>query len=43
MPKHYMQGLEIRAVKLQHGQTGQTLKCSRRQSGGNGIHRKTAP
>ena len=40
MPEHHVRGLEIRAVKLQHGHSGQTRKCARHQSGGNEIHCK---
>jgi hypothetical protein len=32
VPEHHVRGLEIRAVKLQHGHSGQTRKCARHQT-----------
>jgi hypothetical protein len=42
MPEQDVRGLKIHTVKFQHRHPGQTRKCARYQSGGNGIHRKTA-
>ena len=43
VPDHHVRGLEIRAVKLQHGHTGQPAERARRQSRGDEIDRKAAP
>jgi hypothetical protein len=43
MPEHHVQDLEVRAVKLEHGQASQARKCAHYESGGHRIHSKAAP
>ena len=40
MPEHHVQGLEVGAVKLDRGHTGQTRKCAHHQYCGNRYGRE---